>query len=351
MGTTAYDRLQDKIRETKNLWNNRASYPLSSSYERARDTYLTTLKEQKELDRLNAEKKAQLVMLALSLAGGSVLATFFGKAAAKTVAAEIVSNSALNIVVNKGWERAFSALAWTDKSAGMKFVLGSLWDEVGNRITKEVSDKIKEVPKNITPAKLKGKATIKGPVEYLGELLSLVNRWENAVMATGRWLYDSPGGEAAIKTFQKSSPFFKLPKRKLDVGITANKMELSFWMKYLLDSDFLETGYWKETGRGISMRRVSTGRKPINVNPSNPKYPKAYKQTGSFGGVDYSRVGYDNAGEVIRKRINLLHKKAKGQNFFTEKRVSKQTLQKAQQTLQNLASQNANIVKAQLGKT
>src|SRR5262245_48933800 len=124
MGTrTPYDEFQDAVRETNKAWFNTVISPLGSAYERARNRYLRKIEEQEGAGRRAAESEARLVMLALSLAGGSVLATMFGQAAAKLVAADLAKSHLLELTVRKGWERAFDALAWADKNPWANFVM------------------------------------------------------------------------------------------------------------------------------------------------------------------------------------------------------------------------------------
>ncbi|MDN3721834.1 hypothetical protein QW131_28325 [Roseibium salinum] len=62
-------RYQDEINNTTREWYMR-NRDFGSAYSRAFTSYWETIKAQVDADRAAAERKAQLVMLALSLAGG-----------------------------------------------------------------------------------------------------------------------------------------------------------------------------------------------------------------------------------------------------------------------------------------
>ena len=73
-----------------------------------------------------------------------------------------------------------------------------------------------------------------------------------------------------------NSPFFSLaPKRSLDEDLIATEIEISFFMKFLLDLDFLATGDYDERPRGGWTKHIRS-RVPITEHPQSPKYPKPY---------------------------------------------------------------------------
>ena len=293
-----------------------------------------------------------LVMLAFSLAGGSVLATMFGKASAKAVASQLASDAALRLTTEKGWEKAFQALAWVDKSATAKFVMGTVWDEAASRITTEVSASLKDLGsvKGFTTDTGIGKI---GPVEFQNQLMNYTDQWYRAVLATGRWVYNSSwGGQKTLDAFQKASPFFKTPKKQLSIAKTADRLELVFWMKYVLGLDYVQSGVYQERGAGY--KRVETSRKSIDVNPRDKAYPKQFESRDH--GFGFQKVQYQQAGKVIHKRINELHDALMGGPLFHsdedtypgQSNASLTTLRMAELALMALSSSNARMIKQAL---
>lgn len=122
MGTTPYDRFQTDTTIARKLWkiNNRN---FGSAYERAVTSYLDTIKMQESADRAAAERRGMLVMLAFSLAGGSALASLFGKAASKAVAADLAKDAAPKLTVEKGWNQTFMGARPSTRARGLLYLI------------------------------------------------------------------------------------------------------------------------------------------------------------------------------------------------------------------------------------
>jgi len=347
-------RYQDDINNTTREWYTR-NRDFGSAYSRAFTSYWDTIKKQVDADRAAAERKAQLVMLALSLAGGSALLSVFGKSATKAVASDLAKDAALNMTVNRGWEKAFNALAWADANPAVNFVFGKLWDdEVAKRMTTEMTNVLKKIPDE---AKLPtGPVGIQPqPLEFQNDLMNHTDRCANAASAAGTFIHDSFGGEGALAQLRKTSAFFQVPKTQIDKVKMADRIELALWMKFTLDQDYLEKGYIELTGRdsGELWRKVVTSRESIDANPWKKSYP--HSSTGEHGWrQQYESVGYKKIGDVIRKRINELYKNNNiGSWIFSSSikghaNASKETLRNAQTTLFQLADRNAREIQTAL---
>lgn len=350
MSTTPWDRFEMAAMIAKNAWNTQQNRNLGSAYERAERTYLATLKKQEEADKAAAERKAQLIMLALSLAGGSALSVLFSKTAAKEVVADLVQDATLKVVVEKGWERAFTVLAWTDKNATAKFVLGKLWDEAGSKLSSKVSDNFKQLGQGAKTVAPGVKAMQNpGPLEFQNGLMNFTDRLHSSILLTGQWLYDEMGGEKALERFMKASPFFKTPPQQMDVGKTAINIELIFWMKYMLSLDYMAGLKWHSSGL-VSMSSRVVSKTSVDVSPWSTQYPKASRRH-HFDMPD-TELRYQQAGSIIRKRINELYSNVIGGQLFRKEsggaynRVSLETLRLADNTLNKMSIRNAQLLKA-----
>lgn len=353
MSTTPWDRFETAAMVAKNAWNTQQNRNLGSAYERAERTYLATLKKQEEADKAAAERKAQLIMLALSLAGGSALSVLFAKTVAKEVAADLIQDAALKVVVEKGWDRAFTVLAWTNKNATAKFVLGKLWDDAGSKLSSKISDNFKQIEqgaKTVAP----GVKAIQnpGPLEFQNGLMNFTDRLHSSVLLTGQWLYDELGGEKVLERFMKTSPFFKTPQQQMDVAKTAINIELIFWMKYMLSLDYIAGLKWYSSGL-VSMSSRVVSKTSIDVSPWSKKYPRMPRRH-HFDMPD-SEIRYQQAGDIVRKRINELYSTVIGGQLFSKayggadsvyNRVSQETLRLADTTLNQMAVRNAQLLKA-----
>lgn len=364
MALTTWDKFLDDCLTAQTRWNTNYNRPFGSAYERAEKRYLATLKAQEEADKAAAERKAMLLTLALSLVGGSVLSAVFAKAALKEVAGQLAKDAAMKVTVNRGWERAFNALAWTDRNATAKFVLGKLWDEAEGRVSNEVQAKLKALPKH---AKLPSLQTAdesdddgrqpRGPLEVQNTLQTFSDNWFLSVKAAGRWA-EPWGGQEALDRLRHSSPFFKFPRTPLFVDQTSVRIELALWMKYVLDLDYIETGrVYRPASNFAKPRTVPTSRTSIDVDPWSVKYPRRLKQPpGSNSSyITYAAVKYGRLGGVIKKRINKQHEKVMGKPLFTKAfedydKPSIGTLRIAHNTLQRLSMDNAMAIKAAIGK-
>lgn len=308
---TFYDSFQDQRERAKNNWIRNFVLPYGSAFNTAHVSFHEVLRKQREADEAARQRYLQLAMFALSFAGGSVLTSVFGSAALKSAAADV----AVDVICRNEWEKAFKVAHFVSENKTAQFALGSLWDQAGSLLTEKLKSSLAETTGNF-PA--------------LGQFAQQPLNLQNQLEIWVRDVYDkvlTAGSEIAAQGSENDpltvarltqlmmAPFFiYAPTSRLDENKTAVSIELSFFLKYLTDLDYLATGHWADTGRGGSMRKVVTSRKAIDVNPLSKDYPK-YKMSGMG---DFQEVGYQQVGEIIENRIDELNKAVFKERFFEQ---------------------------------
>jgi hypothetical protein len=305
-----YDEFQDARERALNNWIRNFVLPYGSAYNTAHTDFFTTIDAQKKADDAERQFYVGLAMFALSFAGGSLLTAVFGTAVVKTVVAE----AAVDVICKNEWEKAFKLADFVSRNKTAQFALGALWDQAGSALSDKAKAALTETPDNFPSL-----------AQFAQKPLNLQNHLEkwardvyDRVLTAGNDVVKQhgdvkPAGVALLKQLM-ASPFFQFaPLSAIDEDRTANEIELSFFMKYVMGLDYLETGYIREVGdRG--WRKVVTSRKPIDVSPSDPNYPK-FKSEGFDA---YQEVGYTQAGGIIKKKIDELNKPVFGQTFFKQ---------------------------------
>ena len=348
MALTAWDQFTNQLAIAKGLWNSNQNRNFGSAYDRALTTYAKTLKDQQDADQKAAEARATLIMLAFSLAGGSALSTLFGEAALKTVAGKLVQEAALNTVVKYGWERAFDALAWTTSNKTALFVIGTVWDGAQDQAKQKVTEALKAIPASATVSPSDSDQN-PSSLEFQNSLLNYTDKCEIALRTYGETLASRPNSGAALAALASSSPFFKAPKQALNVDTAAARMELSFWMKYVLGRDAFQEGHYQEVyGAMHGVKAVVDKTTPITTSPLSQNFPAAYKSDG----YSFSKVTYQPVGDVVKKRIDTVYGTVfPSQSFFGPgdyDNESNLTVRAAEVTLRQLAMKNAATVKASI---
>lgn len=339
--------------QAENNWQRNFVLPYGSAYTNARASFRKTIDDQEKADKEARERYAALAMFALSLCGGSILTHVFGQACAKTAAGKV----ALDVICEKEMNRAFKVAAFVESNKTASFALGSVWDGTAGVLSDKLKASLAENGGNFTSL-----------TKFAEEPQSLQNHLE-------KWVRDAYArvlsAEEDISTNVKdegqktakirqlmASPFFKAaPAKSPDQSAMEVDIEITLFMKLLLDTDYLAKGYWEEHGGRGGMRKRETSRTAITEDPSSDKYP-TWKQTGSMGGVDYQEVIYSQLGDVIKDRIDELNKTKCKDKFFTQvpgrvwgtnrEDISRDTLRRANMSLTRLGDANLANIKQSL---
>jgi len=351
--STLFEEWSRAHTQAENNWQRNFVLPYGTAYTNARASFKKTLKEQEDADKAARERVAAFAMFALSLCGGSVLTCVFGQACAKTAASKI----AVDIICEREMNRAFKVAAMINANKTASFALGALWDGGAGFLSDKLKESLAENGNNFTSL-----------TKFAEEPQSLQNHLEKwvrdayaKVLATEEDISTNVKDEAT-KT-QKvrdlmASPFFKAaPAKSPDQAALELDIEITLFMKLLLDTDFLVTGSYDEGAHG-GWRKRQTSRKPITENPSSAKYPE-YKGIATIGGLDYEDVVYEQLGDIVKDRIDELNKSKYKDKFFTREPgrlwgtnredISKDTLVRANINLNRLGDANLFAIKQSLG--
>jgi len=347
-----YTKFTDALGDASRDWERHFVLPYSSAYNTAYLSYEKIIEKQKESDKEALERKMQLALFALSLCGGSILTHVFGSAVLKEVATKV----AVDTIINRGMERSFKAAAYVERNKTAQFMLGELWGKGEGW----VGDKIKEGVNKVTKNQLEENShNYSSLSEFSSHPMNMENNLKKWVLnlaaissTVGQMIADTSNEETVIKPLNilKSSYFFTAaPKESINEEPVSEDIELTFYMKYILDLDYIVKGYVEHIEKargGYTNSTHITGRAGISQNPTNPHYPISKEaRDWSKSQTDFEQVKYKGAGDIIRQRINALYNKKFASDFFRKnEKISHDTLVRAEITLNMLEGLNHNKI-------
>ena len=96
---------------------------------------------------------------------------------------------------------------------------------------------------------------------------------------------------------------------------------------------------FEDSGLGRSVRTRKTRLGSIDASPGSSNYPK-YQTI--YGGAGHEHVAFDKFGDVLRERVDELHKKRfnKIPFFLHDETISENTITRAEQKLAELSNVN-----------
>ena len=305
--TAAIDRYFQDLPGFKEDWENHFTIPYVLAYNKACNSYKETIAAQAASDKTRAE----LFILAASILSGSVLMTVFATTSVRT----ILANRLLNTICNNNMEVTFKAFAWASNNRTAKFVLGAIADKT----SEVVGDAAKEAASSLTAhqAPLERRDALEFDLimrRFLG-LNSACARKVAESIRDNRRLSDSRKDELIAEL--RSSYFHRPPQQNIiPVQTLADRIELSFYLTDLLDSDYTRTVTETASQWGPAVGRGP--RRPIETMPSAGNYPVSHSESipplhNVRTGIE---VGVRTPGGDVRKRTDDLHKSIFGTNFY-----------------------------------
>ncbi|QDG77454.1 hypothetical protein [Labrenzia sp. PHM005] len=338
---------------TANRWvqTARAAYssqvisPFCAAYQQAYTNFTKTLEAQDAADKAEAEAKTEMAILALSLIGGFGLGTVMGAACAKACAGKIsqkmLNGPVLDYVSANLGERSFKTLDFVANDIRSEFVAGALFDVVSAKAGDKLKAALTNQPQDIKHAK----GFIDEPLTVLVNMTGYVDGLCHTALLLIEEIFNGKlkdKEQEYLKKFHQSSKLLKLSHKMPDK--LKERIELSFWMRYLLTLDQIKVQEWRwnRTAFG-SFAEEYTVTKGIPQNPTDKNYPK----TGRDHRRHRQEVIYNDAGELVKKRIDTLYKALVGHTFFgmeatyggfssSKETVDKQLLMRAQFALKKL---------------
>jgi len=299
--------------------------PYSLAYHRAYDSFKEKLDEQAKLDRL----KVDLMLTGLSLFGGTVFTAAFSDTTTKALAGKVVIdhlNKSNNI-------RTLKIAGFLDNNPTAQFVIGALWSQGSGIISSKTKALFEPNSKNFPEVS----AITQKPYE----IDIALNQFRlNCQVKLFRVLDDlikssySDRDKAVIFSWIKSSQFCNSPDNNQYPANLADKIELSFFMKYILDTDYIAVLQKRYPGKAPIPSSLKK-RVPIEAIPGTKNYPEKHGPQG--------KVMYDDVGQIIVDRTNKLYKEHyKTSSLFIDsayfgERMNAHILQKADRVLRDLS--------------
>jgi hypothetical protein len=344
--------INDEIKDYKNggivqifrKWEAYAIDPYSLAYHRAFDSFKDTLDKQKAFDKIQME----LVFTALSLCGGSIFTAAFGAITAK----KLVGDVAVDVICKYNMDRAFKVATFVSENKTAEFIIGGAWDAGSKLLGDKIKNSLQENAANFPAIE----AIVKKPYEIDAALkafrLTCEIRYFDALEA----LLDVKDNKIKSNIFEliKKSPMCSPPNKKYFPENFEDYIELSFYMRLVLDTDHLVT-YFTAPGMGMygGNPYVQTSSKAIEATPDKKEYPTGTISKGSYLSTEFTSVEYDNVGQDVIDRMNKLYKKIfKDEKPFIDSKwfgeyTNKNILYKATQVLNSIANQNATMIQQQ----
>lgn len=309
-------------------WNEGYVYPFSLRYNNAYKYVTEKIKEDHEQRKATAQRNAELVVLALTIAGGGLGVVAFGAGGFKSglgalINRRIIEGSALNLVVKRNSEVGFKVLDIMQNNAAVLFLAGTTYDEVMKKVSGSAVSAIKAT------ADVKSFIAAVGadPLSTKTNLERLLNRLAMGANEYIDELNKMPDGTAKAEAFAafENGAFMRGPP-KIDEDLLEKKIILALWMQHVLEHDFVKTSkqHFHQTKHGGQWSTVpgTTKLTPISQTPGGQgrnAYPKAlnYTDIQRFRHTEH-RVVYKDTSEAIDKLINQAHKAIYKSNFFND---------------------------------
>lgn len=345
-----------------NKWRIQFVSKYTRAYEAAYDTFKGKLTEQQRKDAERREFLITMGFLALSLVGGSIMTAAFGfnslKKGLSQAALRGLNGPVLDQIAKRNMEKAFRAAHFTADNATFHFVLGTAYDS----LEKHATDKIKEAlkggaaqtslgPVRITDDDVIASQLFDKPLTFMTHLDDYVNKLENGVLAAASQ-FETVGPprdpERMLRQLLASPFFMQIPV--VNEARLQDELEFMMWMNFLLGTDYWTESVVRMTGRerGQIWERVSSTKKEITLNPMDKAYPKGSMtmsgMTQTTKGVAFMRVG-----DVLRKRIDELHKTVMRRGSFFDpggERMARTVLIRAWKRLEELGTRQEAAVRA-----
>ena len=297
------DRLQayrNQVSDAVDAWQANVCNPYIIAYNTAYRSYQDNFNKQKESDKARAEL---FVSVAALLPGSILMAT------AATASLRVLANrGALRLLASRSATRTLSVYNAVASNATATFAIGKTLDIVKDEVGKKVKDAVVRAMSNSQDL------LATDPLNRDKQLNSWLINHKLLAFDAATAIEESRTTSAQAKeqayTQLRSAPIANRPLGKLDPARLSPKIELGFYMIWLLDSDELVTAESAPGSYGGGGRYSST---PIQAMPSDKNYPR--------GNTDRSRgpiqwVGVTRPGGDVEDRIDALNKQLRGNAFY-----------------------------------
>ncbi len=290
------DRLQtfrNQVSDAADAWQANACNPYIVAYNTAYKSYQDTYNKQKESDKAKAE---MFIAIASILPGSILMAT-----AATSSIRIIAHRSALSLLASRSATKAMAKYSAVTTNAAAKFAIGKTLDIVKDEAGKKIKEAVTKTMSNTNDL------LSTDPLNRDKQINSWLLNHKLLAFDTAKAIEDSRtlSNDAKEKAYAqlRLAPIASRPQNRINSALLAPKIELGFYMIALLDSDELVT-------QEIAPSQYYVGKyssKKIDALPSSPDYPKPGKN---------QWIGVSRPGGDVEDKIDELHKKLRGSNFY-----------------------------------
>jgi hypothetical protein len=337
-----YAHFDSTITQAKNNWERNFVLQYSNAYVTARKNFMDKLDAQKKADEAAQKRISELAMTALTFCGGKLLTVVFASSALKVAASELT----IGVLEKNNMTRTLGALNFLQENKTAQFALGKAWDKGKDLLSDKTKKLFEETGQNYPSLS-----------EFAKEPQIMQNHLQKWVLDVYGYILkaeqeirekipDDSARTPAIEALLDSTFVRTAPENSLGSIRTPDEIEFSFYMKLLLEIDYMTKGhYYNRTMKGDSWEyRQIDSRKPISESPSSSSYPQGTKNGKNFESVDYNKVG-----SILRTRIDELGKKLFSAPFFlTDEHISHSTLLRAESKLAAMSNVNLEEIKKSL---
>jgi hypothetical protein len=327
-------RFRNSVDDGYDGWRARVTLPYISAYTDAYDSFQKTKREQAEADRAQAE----LFVAAASIVTGSLLMATVGQASIRALA----GNAALNVICRHNLDRVFNTFHAVSGSKAAMFAIGKVLDETKSQATRQIQGAVSELLSNTS--NIVSAAPLVRYAQMDTFLLNhkLCAKRSAEIVEAAEDMNDAEKERAFAKLRQ--TPIANPPRTTIDQKRLSEKIELTFYMTAVLDTDTLvdwpaESGFG---GMGSPMAGAMNARsRSIAQAPSAADYPREVPGENHWWGRSASRsIAYGDLGSQVEARLETLHRAVFGMPFGVGEGTRKQRkgaeLRKAEETLDRL---------------
>ena len=319
------------------------------AYWRAFDTFNIVKAAQDRKDKALLQFKIDLAIAALTLCGGSVLAAVMGAMTFKQAAGQV----AMNALCKANMHDIFTKAKLTLENKVLEFAVGKAGAEIQMIATSEAK---KIFTNEYIGASVK-QSWIEKPhtKQYIMTQFILRNRRQlrEACNTLAKSPISAQKKEALFNAI-KQSHFCNPPKQNVikDIAKYAELIELTFYLKMILDSDYLahQIRVFNDLPRD---QWVTLRKDAISQIPGQTNYPKdSFKRGGLIQHAEQTIVKYREIGQEYIDRMNYLfstHIPGQQKSKLIESRMlgertSKPILIRAYNTLKIMGNMNKNLI-------
>ena len=326
-------RFRNSVDDGYDGWRARVALPYITAYADAYENFQKTKKDQADADRAQAE----LFVAAASIVTGSLLMATVGQASLRVLA----GNAALSLICRHNLDRVFNAFHAMSSNKAAMFAVGKLLDESKSQATKKAQDAVSELLSNTS------NIVSSAPLVRYAQMDTFLLNHKLCAKKAAAIVEEEAGMSEAEKerafAALSRAPIVNPPRNTIDQKRLSEKIELTFYMTAVLDTDSLvDMPAQHSVGMMSPLGNVAGAKsRSIQAPPSSPQYPREVPGQIHWWGTSASRyVAFDDVGSKVEARIDALHRTVFATPFHARAGNRKQRkmadLHKAETTLEHL---------------